>query len=155
MAEFEGLASFPPPLVLAPSQEGLNNVIKRHTRLAEGTRRAVAAWGLKLLCKHPRWNSHSLTVVEAPAGLDTDALVKLAWAKYNLTIGLGLGEVKGKVFRIGHLGDMNEVSMLGAIAGVEMALLDCGAKITPGSGVAAALTYWRETSSVIKSREIL
>lgn len=139
----------------AMKEEGLNNAIKRHVRLAEGTRKAVAAWGMKLLCKHPRWNSHSLTVVEAPAGVDTDVLVKTAWAKYNLSIGLGLGEVKGKVFRIGHLGDMNEVGMLGAIAGVEMALIDVGAKITPGSGVGAAAKYWQETSSVIKSREIL
>lgn len=138
------------------SDEGLDNVIARHARLAEGTRRAVDAWGLKLLCKHPRWNSNSLSVIEVPPGIDSNMIVKTAYCKYNLTIGVGLSEVNGKVFRIGHLGDMNEVSMLGAIAGVEMAMRDCGIKSFEfGAGVGAAAKYWQETSSVIRSREII
>ena len=81
-------------------------------------------------------------------------LVRTAFAKYNLSIGLGLSEVAGKVFRIGHIGDLNEVSLLGALAGTEMALIDVGVKITPGAGVGAAVKYFQETSSVIRTRSI-
>lgn len=135
-------------------EEGINNAIARHARFAEGTRRAVQAWGLKLLCKDPRWYSNSLTVIEVPKEVDSGDIVKLAYCKYNLSIGVGLMKVQGKVFRIGHLGDMNEVSLLGAIAGVEMALIDAGVKITPGSGVGAAVKYFQETSKVIPDREL-
>ena len=135
-------------------EEGIDECLARHARFAEGTRRAVAAWGLELLCKNPRWRSNSLTVIKLPAGIDGTKLVRTAYAKYNLSIGLGLSEVAGKVFRIGHIGDLNEVSLLGAIAGTEMALIDMGVKITPGAGVGAAITYFQQTSSVIKTREI-
>lgn len=135
-------------------EEGLENVIARHARFAEGTRRAVKGWGLELLCKNPRFYSNALTVVEAPEGVNSADIVKTAYSKYNLSIGVGLMKVEGKVFRIGHLGDMNEVSLLGAIAGVEMALLDVGADIKPGSGVGAAVQYFKDTSSVIPTREM-
>lgn len=132
--------------------EGWENVVKRHHRLAEGTRKAVAAWGLQLLCANPRWNSDSLTVVKVPEGVDSNRVVKEAFARYNLSIGVGLSEVNGKVFRIGHLGNMDEVMLLSALAGTEMALINCGVKITPGSGVGAAIKYFAETSEVIKTR---
>ncbi|KAK9828747.1 hypothetical protein WJX72_001909 [[Myrmecia] bisecta] len=132
--------------------EGFENVIKRHHRLAEGTRRAVAGWGLKLLCKEPRWNSDSLTVIETPEGIDSGEIVKAAYTRYNLSIGVGLSKVAGKVFRIGHLGNSDEVMMLGAIAGTEMALLDAGVNIEPGSGVKEAIKYWQSTSKVIPTR---
>ena len=80
-------------------------------------------------------------------------MVKNAYAKYNLSLGVGLTKVAGKVFRIGHLGNMDEVMLLGALAGTEMALLDAGIKIQPGSGVAEAVKYFQETSSVIPTRE--
>mmetsp|Transcript_11023 Transcript_11023/g.40394 ORF Transcript_11023/g.40394 Transcript_11023/m.40394 type:complete len:470 (-) Transcript_11023:1089-2498(-) len=134
-------------------EEGLDNQLARHARLAEGTRKAVKAWGLELLCKDERWNSNSLTVIKVPDGVDSNIVVNKAYTRYNLSIGIGLSQVNGKVFRIGHLGDMNEVSLLGALAGVEMALLHAGVKITPGSGVGAALQYFQETSKVIAGRE--
>jgi alanine-glyoxylate transaminase/serine-glyoxylate transaminase/serine-pyruvate transaminase len=134
-------------------EEGIENVAKRHNRLAEGTRKAVEGWGLSLLCKNPRWKSDSLTVVEVPAGIDSGLIVKNAYARYNLTIGVGLSEVQGKVFRIGHLGNMDEVMLSSALCGVEMAMIDSGVKITPGQGVGKALEYWQQTSSVIRTRE--
>merc|ERR1719213_530844 len=136
------------------NEEGLQNVFARHARLAEGTRRAVKAWGLKLLCENPRWYSNALTVIQVPRGIDSGDIVKTAFSKYNLPIGVGLMRVQGEVFRIGHLGDMNEVSQLGAIAGVEMTLIDCGVNVKPGSGAGAAVKYFQETSSVIPTREM-
>lgn len=132
--------------------EGFENTIKRHHRLAEGTRKAVDAWGLKLLCKEPRWNSDSLTVVKVPEGIDSGRIVKEAFSRYNLSLGVGLMKVAGKVFRIGHLGNMDEVMSASALAGTEMALLNAGVKIEPGSGVGAAIKYWSDSSSVIKTR---
>ena len=132
--------------------EGMANVVARHARLAEGTRRAAAAWGLDLLCKHPRWRSDSLTVINAPAGIDSNLIVQEAYRRYNLSIGVGLSKVNGKVFRIGHLGNCDEVMQASALAGTEMALLSAGAKITPGAGVGAAVQYWAETSKIIPTR---
>ena len=114
--------------------------------------RAAAAWGLDLLCKHPRWRSDSLTVINAPAGIDSNLIVQEAYRRYNLSIGVGLSKVNGKVFRIGHLGNCDEVMQASALAGTEMALLSVGAKITPGAGVGAAIKYWAETSKVIPTR---
>jgi len=136
-------------------EETIEGVWARHERMARATRAAVDAWGLKLLCKDPRWYSNALTVVEAPEGVCTNDIVKTAYCKYNLTIGVGLSKLNGKVFRIGHLGDLNEVSILGAIAGVEMVLKDNGVNIVLGSGTGAATKYFQETSGVIPTREIL
>lgn len=136
-------------------EQTIEEVWARHERMGDATRAAVDAWGLKLLCNNPRWNSNSLTVVATPEGIDSNDIVKAAYCKYNLTIGVGLSEVNGKVFRIGHLGDMNECSMLGAIAGVEMVLNDVGMKVPFGSGVGAAAKFLQQTSSVIPTREIL
>jgi len=126
-------------------EEGLENVYARHHRLAEGTRKAVAAWGLTL-CAQPGFESDTVTAVVVPADKDARTVISTAFCKYNISLGAGLSEVAGKVFRIGHVGDMNDVSMLGAIAGVEMALLDNGFAIQPGSGVAAAIEYYRATA---------
>jgi alanine-glyoxylate transaminase/serine-glyoxylate transaminase/serine-pyruvate transaminase len=125
--------------------EGLENVYARHYRLAEGTRRAIAAWGLKL-CAQPGFESNTVSAILVPADKDARHVIATAFQKYNLSLGSGLSEVAGKVFRIGHMGDMNDVSMLGAIAGTEMALLDNGFEIQAGSGVAAALEYYRQTA---------
>lgn len=139
-------------LALLKAEGGMAAYAARHHRLAEGTRKAVEAWGLKLLCKHPRWRSDSLTVIESPAGIDSGKIVAEAYARYNLSIGVGLSKVAGKVFRIGHLGNMDEVMSASALAGTEMALLSAGAKIKPGSGVGAAIEYWASTSKVIPTR---
>ena len=112
--------------------------------LGEATRQAVAAWGLKTCAKEPKWNSDTVTAILAPEGVDAAAIIKHAYARYNLALGAGLSKVAGKVFRIGHVGDLNELSLLGAIAGAEMSMLDNGVKVQPGSGVAAASSYLRE-----------
>lgn len=126
-------------------EEGLENIYARHHRLAEGTRLAVAAWGLKQ-CAHPGFESNTVTAIMVPEDKDARHVISTAFSKYNISLGAGLSELAGKAFRIGHVGDMNDVSMLGAIAGVEMALLDNGFVIKPGSGVAAAIEYYRATA---------
>ena len=126
-------------------EEGMENVYARHYRLAEGVRRAVAAWGLNI-CAQPGFESDTVTAIVVPADKDARLVISTAFNKYNISLGAGLSEVSGKVFRIGHIGDMNDVSLLGAIAGVEMALLDNGIDIKPGSGVAAAIEYYRTTA---------
>jgi alanine-glyoxylate transaminase / serine-glyoxylate transaminase / serine-pyruvate transaminase len=126
-------------------EEGMENVYARHHRLAEGTRKAVAAWGLKQ-CAHPGFESNTVTAIMVPEDKDARHVISTAFSKYNISLGAGLSELAGKAFRIGHVGDMNDVSMLGAIAGVEMALLDNGFDIKAGSGVAAAIEYYRATA---------
>ncbi len=126
-------------------EEGMENVYARHHRLAEGTRKAVAAWGLKQ-CAQPGFESNTVTAIIVPEDKDARHVISTAFSKYNISLGAGLSELAGKAFRIGHVGDMNDVSMLGAIAGVEMALLDNGFDIKAGSGVAAAIEYYRATA---------
>ena len=125
--------------------EGLDNVYARHFRLGEGVRRAVAAWGMTT-CAQEGFHSNTVTAVVVPEGKDARDVIGIAFKKYNISLGGGLSEVMGKVFRIGHMGDMNDVSMLGAIAGAEMAMLDAGFDIKAGSGVAAAIEYYRSTA---------
>lgn len=137
------------------TDEGIAEVVARHQRLAEGTRRAVAGWGLELLCKEDRWKSDSLTVVEVPSSVNADDVVVNAYSRYNLSLGVGLAKVAGKVFRIGHLGNSDEVMMLSAISGAEMALMDAGyTGFTPGAGVGEAIKYWQSTAKSIRGREL-
>ena len=128
--------------------EGLDNVYARHYRLSEGVRRAVAAWGLKLLAQEG-FQSNTVTAVVVPKHKDARDVIATAFSRYNLSLGGGLSEVAGKIFRIGHIGDLNEVSILGAIAGVEMAMLDHGFDVIPGSGVGAAIDYFRLTTEKV------
>ena len=130
--------------------EGLDNVFKRHNRLAEGVRRAVKAWGLKTCAVSSKWHSDTVTAIVVPENKDANEVIHIAYHKYNISLGAGLSKVAGKVFRIGHLGDNNEARMMAALGTVEMALLDAGIKIKPGSGVAAAGEYWRKTGKKIK-----
>jgi alanine-glyoxylate transaminase / serine-glyoxylate transaminase / serine-pyruvate transaminase len=123
--------------------EGLPNVFARHHRLAEGVRRGVAALGLDLCAAAPHWYSDTVSAIRVPAGVDGAEVCKIAYQRYRTSFGAGLGKVAGKVFRIGHLGDLNEVSCLAALAAAEMALADAGAAIEPGAGVAAAQSYYR------------
>jgi alanine-glyoxylate transaminase/serine-glyoxylate transaminase/serine-pyruvate transaminase len=124
--------------------EGLEQVFQRHHRLAEGVRRAVEAWGLKLCARHPRWHSDTVSAIFVPPGFDSAAVVRHAYERYNLSLGIGLAQVAGRVFRIGHLGSLNEVMVLGALAGTEMTLADLGIPIELGSGVAAAQTHYAQ-----------
>ena len=121
-------------------EEGLDNVFARHDRLAEATRRAVRAWGLEILCLNPAEYSSALTAIVMPEGHDADALRKVILERFDLSLGTGLGKVKGKVFRIGHLGDFNELMLAGTLCGVEMGLGLAGVPHQRG-GVDAALRY--------------
>jgi alanine-glyoxylate transaminase/serine-glyoxylate transaminase/serine-pyruvate transaminase len=124
-------------------EEGLDNVIQRHNYLASGVRAAVQGWGLKLCAQEPKWHSDTVSAIMVPEGINGADVISRAYKRYNLSLGAGLNKMAGKLFRIGHLGDMNEVHLMAAIAGAEMAMLDCGIKVEPGSGVAAASEYWR------------
>lgn len=121
-------------------EEGLDNVFARHARHAEATRRAVRAWNLEILCVEPREYSNSLTAVLVPPGEDADALRDVILERFDMSLGTGLGKLAGKVFRIGHLGDFNDLSLMGTLAGVEMGLRIAGVPHTQG-GVQAALDY--------------
>ncbi len=123
------------------NEEGLTNVFKRHARLAEACRRAVKAMGLELLCRNPAEYSNTLTAVKMPAGKDSDAYIAHANKALGMSLGVGLGAVKGRVFRIGHLGSLNELELLGGLAGVELTLKSFGVDLRLGAGLAAAEEY--------------
>ncbi len=125
-------------------EEGIDNVIARHHRLAEGVRAAIRAWGLKLCAKKIKWYSDTVSAIVVPPEHDARKVIEHAYTRYNLSLGAGLSQLAGKVFRIGHLGDHNEISILAAIAGTEMALRDAGLKIEPGCGAAAAQEHFRK-----------
>jgi alanine-glyoxylate transaminase / serine-glyoxylate transaminase / serine-pyruvate transaminase len=134
-------------------EEGLETIFFRHHYLAEGVRAAVHdGWGLKLCAKEPKWYSDTVSAILVPAGVNAAHVIDVAFRRYNLALGAGLSKVAGKLFRIGHLGDLNELMLMGAIAGAEMAMLDVGVKLTPGSGVAAASEYWRSHDPVPRQR---
>jgi len=135
-------------------EEGLENVFARHHRLAEGTRAAVKAWGLTLCAKDPKWNSDTVSAIMVPSGFNAAEVIDIAYRRYNLALGAGLARMAGRLFRIGHLGDLNELMLLGGIAGAEMAMRDVGIKITPGSGVGAAEEYWRSTARLLEKRDL-
>ena len=121
-------------------EEGLDNVFARHARLAEATRLAVKAWGLEILCKNPAEYSNTLTTVLLPEGYDADNLRKTILDEYNMSLGASFNKVKGKVFRIGHLGDLNEIMLMGVLSGVEMGLTKAKVPFKAG-GIMAALQY--------------
>ncbi len=122
------------------NEEGLDNVFARHERLAEATRRAVNAWGLEILCAKPADYSPAVTAVLMPEGFNADQFRKLVLERFDMSLGTGLGKVAGKVFRIGHLGDTNELTIVGALSGVEMGLSLAGVPHRQG-GVAAAMDF--------------
>jgi len=116
-------------------------VLARHRRWAEGVRGAVRAWGLPIQCADPALCSPVLTGVVTPAGVDADALRRLIHERFDLSLGTGLGKIKGRMFRIGHLGDCNDLTLMGALSGCEMGLKLSGVKLA-GSGVAAAMEFF-------------
>ncbi|WP_170772053.1 L-aspartate--glyoxylate aminotransferase BhcA [Ruegeria lacuscaerulensis] len=124
-------------------REGLENVFARHYRIAEGVRAAVSAWGLELCAANPSVYSDTVSAIRTPNGFDATNIVTHAAEKYGVAFGVGLGEVAGKVFRIGHLGSLTDVMALSGIATAEMCMADLGLNIQLGSGVAAAQEYYR------------
>ncbi|MDX1742698.1 MAG: aminotransferase class V-fold PLP-dependent enzyme, partial [Ruegeria sp.] len=124
-------------------KEGLENVFARHTRIAEGVRAAVGAWGLELCAANPSVYSDTVSAIRTPNGFNATDIVTHAADKYGVAFGVGLGEVAGKVFRIGHLGSLTDVMTLSGIATAEMCMADLGLNIQLGSGVAAAQEYYR------------
>ncbi|MFQ5546089.1 MAG: serine--glyoxylate aminotransferase, partial [Acidiferrobacterales bacterium] len=124
-----------------------------HHYFAEGVRAAVTeGWGLKLCAKAPKWYSDTVSAIMVPAEINGAHVIDVAFRRYNLALGAGLSKVAGKLFRIGHLGDLNELMLMGAIAGSEMAMLDVGVGVAPGSGVAAASNYWRSNDPIPKRK---
>lgn len=126
--------------------EGLDNVFARHTRIAEGVRAAARAWGLELCAQRPEWYSDTVSAIRTPDGFNATDIVSLADQKYGVAFGVGLGEVAGKVFRIGHLGQLTDVLALSGLATAEMCMVDLGLDIPLGSGVAAAQDHFRSTA---------
>lgn len=131
--------------ILMLEEEGLERVFARHARHAEATRRAVAAWGLETQCAHPEEHSNTLTGVRMPEGIDADEVRHVILDRFNMSLGTGLGKLKGKIFRIGHLGDFNDLMLLGTLAGVEMGLQLARVPHEKG-GMDAAMQYLVETS---------
>ncbi len=131
-------------LVMLLDEEGLDSVFARHQRHAEATRRAVRAWGLEVLALEPREYSASLTAVLLPAGHDADRVRQVILEAFDLSLGTGLGKLAGKVFRIGHLGDFNDLALMGTLAGVEMGLALAGVPAKE-AGVQAAMDYLAES----------
>jgi alanine-glyoxylate transaminase/serine-glyoxylate transaminase/serine-pyruvate transaminase len=127
------------------NEEGLENVFARHERLAEATRRAVRGWGLELWCRDPKYYSPAVTTVAMPEGHNADAFRKAVLDTFNMSLGTGLNKLAGKAFRIGHLGDTNELTVMGALTGVEMGLAIAGVPHKKG-GVDAAMAYLTETA---------
>jgi alanine-glyoxylate transaminase/serine-glyoxylate transaminase/serine-pyruvate transaminase len=129
------------------TEEGLDRVFARHIRHGAATRKAVEAWGLEVLCRDPRYHSPVLTAVLVPGGHDADHVRKVILDRFDMSLGTGLGKVAGKVFRIGHLGDINDLTLIGALAGVEMGLQLAGVPVTAG-GTQVAMDYLRATAGV-------
>jgi alanine-glyoxylate transaminase/serine-glyoxylate transaminase/serine-pyruvate transaminase len=134
--------------LLMLEEEGLHNVFQRHARYGEATRAAVKAWGLEVVCEEPLEHSNSLTAVIMPEEHNADRLREIILEKFDMSLGTGLGKFAGKIFRIGHLGSFNDLSLAGTLSGVEMGLELAGVPHKPG-GVQAALdsiasTYQKE-----------
>lgn len=127
------------------NEEGLENVFARHERLAEATRRAVIGWGLEIQCRDPKYYSPAVTTVVMPEGHNADNFRKIVLDNFNMSLGTGLNKIAGKAFRIGHLGDTNELTIMGALTGVEMGFDLAGVPHKKG-GVAAAMSYLAETA---------
>jgi alanine-glyoxylate transaminase / serine-glyoxylate transaminase / serine-pyruvate transaminase len=132
-------------------EEGLENVFARHRRLADGVRRAVAAWNLRLCAREPRWHSDTVSTILVPEGTDANEVVRQAYQRYGMSLGVGLAQLAGKAFRIGHLGHVNELMVLTALGGTEMAMRNAGIRIELGSGVAAAQASYLEAQETARA----
>jgi len=133
------------------NEEGLENVLARHLRLAEAVRIAVRAWGLEVNCRDAKYDSPAVTTVLMPDGHNADSFRKLVLETFNMSLGTGLNRLAGKAFRIAHLGDTNELTVLGALTGVEMALELAGVPHKKG-GVQAAMAYIADSAKLITAK---
>ena len=133
-------------------EHGLEAVFARHQRWAVGVRAAVKAWGLQIQCADPTVYSPVLTGVMTPEGIDADAVRKIIYERFDCSLGTGLGKVKGKMFRIGHLGDCNDLTLMAALSGCEMGLKLAGVKLA-GSGVQAAMDHFSSHAAVVPERK--
>jgi len=131
-------------------EEGLENVFARHNRLAGAVRAAVQAWGLRPCAQGPEWYSDTVTAVVVPEGFDANDVIKKAYYRYDLSLGSGLNKVNGKVFRIGHLGWLNEIMVMQTLGGVELAMRDVGIPFEPGVGVGAAVQFLSEAGQAVR-----
>ena len=127
--------------------EGLENVFARHHRLASGVRAAVTAWGLQNCAVDTKWHSDTVTAIRVPEDIDANNVIKTAYHTFGVSLGAGLGPLNGNVFRIGHLGWLNETMVLQALGGVEMAMRDVGIRFLPGCGVGAAIEKYTDTKA--------
>jgi len=127
------------------TDEGLSNVVARHHRLANGVRAAIDAWGLRNCAVAPKWHSDTVTAIMVPDGHNANDVIQAAYHNYGVSLGGGLGKVAGKVFRIGHLGWLNDTMVLQALSGTAMALRDAGISFRAGSGVGAAVEYYTDS----------
>jgi alanine-glyoxylate transaminase / serine-glyoxylate transaminase / serine-pyruvate transaminase len=126
-------------------EEGLPNVYARHARLASAVRAAVHGWGLTTVCEDPATASNTITAVRTPEGVDSNELLKHARERYGLSLGGGIGQLNGQAFRIGHLGSLNELEVLGTIGGIELSFADLGIDVEMGSGLLAAQRAFSNT----------
>jgi alanine-glyoxylate transaminase/serine-glyoxylate transaminase/serine-pyruvate transaminase len=133
-------------LDIVEEEGGISRVAVRHARLAEGVRRAVQAWALKLCARDPERLSNTVTAILVPEGKDARHVIDAAFKRWDLALGSGLGRLNGRVFRIGHLGDCNALMLLSALGGAELALNDAGIAVPYGSGVAAAQRWYHESA---------
>lgn len=129
------------------AEEGIDNIFARHHRLAMGVRAAVDAWGLKLCAKEKKWHSDTVSAIYVPEGIDANNVLKTAFYRYNTSLGTGLNKLNGRVFRIGHLGALDEFMVGGVLFAVEMTLKDCGVNLKLGSGTGAAAEYFSKTAT--------
>jgi alanine-glyoxylate transaminase/serine-glyoxylate transaminase/serine-pyruvate transaminase len=133
-------------------EEGLEAVYARHRRLADAVRAAVKGWGLPTVCERPDTASNTITTVRVPQGVDSNELTKHARETYGLSLGGGIGELNGIAFRIGHLGSLNELEVLGTIGGIELTFVDLGLDVVPGSGLVAAQRSFIRPAAVTPER---
>ncbi|MDO9198713.1 alanine--glyoxylate aminotransferase family protein [Rhodoferax sp.] len=138
-------------MLLDPAHGGLAAVFTRHQRWAEGVRSAVKAWGLEIQCADPSVYSPILTGVMTPEGVDADAVRKIIYERFDCSLGTGLGKIKGRMFRIGHLGDCNDLTLMAALSGCEMGLKLAGVRLA-GSGVLAAMDYFASHPATVPQR---
>jgi alanine-glyoxylate transaminase/serine-glyoxylate transaminase/serine-pyruvate transaminase len=131
-------------------EEGLENVFARHNRLASAVRAAVEAWGLRVCAQAPEWYSDTVTAVVVPEGFDANEVIKRAYYRYDLSLGTGLNKVNGKIFRIGHLGWLNEIMVMQALCGVELEMRDVGIPFESGTGAGAAVRYLCDTGQALR-----
>jgi len=130
--------------------EGLDNIFARHNRMASAVRAGVTAWGMETCAQGPEWQSDTVTAIMVPNGVDANDVINTAYYKYDLSLGAGLSKVAGKVFRIGHLGWVNELMILSALGGAELAMRDVGISFQSGAGVGAAVDYFAQTKSQVQ-----